>query len=173
MHNDETPDALETHAKKRTPIPKFQLFILLLVQFAEPTTGLVIYPFVVQFVRDTGVTGGDETKIGFYAGMLESSFFFAECLTVYQFGRLSDRYGRRPVLLLAPLGLGMTMLAFGLSRTFWMLLSLRFAQGALNGNLAVHRPDLFQISDPSNVADVFSTLLLMWSLGATLRCAIL
>ncbi|KAJ7604167.1 major facilitator superfamily domain-containing protein [Mycena polygramma] len=174
MHDDEDPSRSshvqpETHAqRKRTPIPKFQLFILLLIQFAEPATGLVIYPFVVQFVRDTGVTGGDETKTGFYAGMLESSFFLAECLTVYQFGRLSDRYGRRPVLLLAPLGLGISMLAFGLSRTFWMLLSLRFAQGALNGNLGVAKTMMNEISDPSNVADVFSTLLLMWSLGATL-----
>ncbi|KAJ7679391.1 major facilitator superfamily multidrug-resistance, DHA1 sub-family [Mycena polygramma] len=154
--------------QKRTPIPKFQLFILLLIQLAEPATGLVIYPFVVQFVRDTGVTKGDETKTGFYAGMLESSFFLAECLTVYQFGRLSDKYGRRPVLLLAPLGLGMSMLAFGLSRTFWMLLGLRFIQGAFNGNLGVAKTVMNEISDPSNVADIFSTLQLMWSVGATM-----
>ncbi|KAJ7679392.1 major facilitator superfamily domain-containing protein [Mycena polygramma] len=109
---------------------------------------LVIYPFVVQFVRDTGVTGGDETKTGFYAGMLESSFFLAEALTVYQFGRLSDRYGRRPILLLAPLGLGISMLGFGLARTFWMLLSLRFIQGAFNGNLGVAKTAMNEISDP-------------------------
>ncbi|KAJ6518019.1 major facilitator superfamily multidrug-resistance, DHA1 sub-family [Mycena vitilis] len=171
MH-DETPSSHnqpETAIQQqRTPIPKFQLFILLLIQFAEPATGLVIYPFVVQFVRDTGVTGGDETKTGFYAGMLESSFFLAEAMTVYQFGRLSDKYGRRPILLLAPLGLGISMLGFGLARTFWMLLSLRFIQGAFNGNLGVAKTAMNEISDPSNVADIFSSLQLMWSVGATL-----
>ncbi|KAJ6557545.1 major facilitator superfamily multidrug-resistance, DHA1 sub-family [Mycena capillaripes] len=153
---------------KRTPIPKFQLFILLLIQFAEPVTGLVIYPFVVQFVRDTGITGGDETKTGFYAGLLESSFFLTESLTVYQFGRLSDKYGRRPVLLCAPLGLGLSMLGFGLSRTFWMLLCLRCIQGAFNGNIGVAKTVMNEISDPMNVADVFSYIQLMWSLGATM-----
>jgi MFS family permease len=50
-------------------------------------------------------------------GLQESSFFVSEALTVYQFGRLSDVYDRRPVLLLAPLGLGLAMLA----KSFWML----------------------------------------------------
>lgn len=39
-----------------------------------PLLALVIYPFVVQFVRDTGITGGDEAKTGFYAGLLVSAF---------------------------------------------------------------------------------------------------
>ncbi|KAJ7508276.1 major facilitator superfamily domain-containing protein [Mycena galericulata] len=159
-HDEVTP-------AKRTPIPKFQLFILLLIQFAEPMTALVIYPFLVQFVRETGITDGDETKTGFYAGLLESSFFLAESLTVYQFGRLSDIYGRRPVLLLAPLGLGLAMLGFGLSRSFWMLLAFRCAQGAFNGNLGVSKTAMNEISDPSNVADIFSFMPLMWSMGST------
>ncbi|KAK7006461.1 MFS domain-containing protein [Favolaschia claudopus] len=152
---------------RRTPIPRFQLFILIFIQFAEPMTALVIYPFVVQFVRETGITGGDETKVGFYAGLLESSFFFAEALTVYQFGRLSDIYGRRPVLLMAPLGVGLAMIGFGLSRSFWVLLAFRCAQGAFNGNLGVAKTVMTEISDPTNVAEIFSYLQLMWSVGST------
>ncbi|KAJ6454122.1 major facilitator superfamily domain-containing protein [Mycena sanguinolenta] len=173
----------------RTPIPKFQLFILILIQFAEPMTGLAIYPFVVQFVRDTGITGGDETKTGFYAGILESSFFLAEALTVYQFGRLSDIYGRRPVLLLGPLGLGLATLGFGLSSPSGRFLvnallnrfpsisspiygriypGFRIVQGGFNGNLAVAKTVMNEISDPSNVADVFSFLQLIWSIGSTI-----
>jgi len=58
-----------TH-RRPTPLPKFQLFIIFLIRFAEPVTALVIYPFVNQFVRDTGITRGDETKTGYYAGMI-------------------------------------------------------------------------------------------------------
>ncbi|KAG6918435.1 hypothetical protein DXG01_014615 [Tephrocybe rancida] len=54
----------------RTPLPKLQLLVLFLVQFAEPLTSSVVLPFVNQFVRDTGVTGGDERKTGYYAGLL-------------------------------------------------------------------------------------------------------
>lgn len=58
--------------RKRTPLPKFQLFIVFLIQFAEPITASVIYPFINQFVRDTGVTGGDQRKTGYYAGIIVS-----------------------------------------------------------------------------------------------------
>lgn len=54
----------------RTPLPKFQLFLTLLIQFAEPITALVIYPFVNQFVRDIGITKGDVSKTGYYAGII-------------------------------------------------------------------------------------------------------
>ncbi len=57
-----------------TPLPKMQIFILLMVLLAEPISSTVIYPFVNQFVRDTGITKGDEKRTGYYAGMLVLSF---------------------------------------------------------------------------------------------------
>ncbi|KAJ7737770.1 major facilitator superfamily multidrug-resistance, DHA1 sub-family [Mycena maculata] len=173
MHDDEARaqsggERAEAASKKPTPIPKFQVFILLFIQFAEPITALVIYPFVVQFVRDTGITGGDEAKTGFYAGLLESAFFLAESFTVFHFGRMSDIYGRRPTLLLAPVGLGIAMLGFGLSKTFWTLFLFRCAQGAFNGNIGVAKTVMNEISDSSNAADIFSLIPLMWSVGATM-----
>ncbi|CAK5270741.1 unnamed protein product [Mycena citricolor] len=154
--------------RKRTPIPKLQLFILLAIQFTEPITALVIYPFIVQFVRDTGITGGNETKTGFYAGLLESSFFLAEGLTVFQFGRLSDIYGRRPLLLLAPLGHGLSMLGFGLSSRFWTLFVFRCFLGAFNGNIGVTKTAMNEISDSTNVADIFAMSPIAWCLGSTM-----
>jgi hypothetical protein len=46
-------------------------------------------------------------------------------------------------------------------------------RNSLTFSSLVHYADdtAYQISDPSNVADVFSTLQLMWSLGSTTRCA--
>ena len=65
----------------------------------------------------------------------ESTFFLAEMLTVFQWGWLSDRYGRKPVLLLGPLGLSFAMLGFGLSKSFWSLVTYRCLQGVFNGNI--------------------------------------
>ncbi|KAJ7352343.1 major facilitator superfamily domain-containing protein [Mycena albidolilacea] len=161
-------DETEGVVERRVPLPKFQVFIILLIQFAEPITALVIYPFVVQLVRDTGVTGGEETKTGFYAGILESAFFLAESLTVFQFGRLSDIYGRRPVLLLGPLGLAISMLGFGLSKTFWTLFLFRCIQGACNGNIGVTKTVINDIAHPTNIADIFSLGPLVWCVAATL-----
>ena len=55
---------------KPTPLPKLQMFILFLIQFSEPIAGLVIYPFINQLVRETGITQGDDRKTGYYAGVI-------------------------------------------------------------------------------------------------------
>ncbi len=64
-------------------------------------------------------------------------FFFAEAATVFQWGWLSDRIGRRPVLLLGPLGLTFAMLKFGVSDSFWSLVWTRCFQGMFNGNIGM------------------------------------
>lgn len=65
----------------------------------------------------------------------ESVFFFSECLSVFHWGRASDAYGRRPVLLVGPLGLTVAMFGFGLSKSFWSMVFFRAAQGIFNGNI--------------------------------------
>ena len=62
--------SLSVSDSKRTPLPKLQIFILFLTLFLEPITALVIYPFINQFVRETGITQGDERKTGHYAGII-------------------------------------------------------------------------------------------------------
>jgi hypothetical protein len=59
-------------AIKATPLPKLQLFSVVYIQFGEPITATVIYPFIVQLVRDTEITGGNEAKTGYYAGYIVS-----------------------------------------------------------------------------------------------------
>ena len=65
-----TSGSLTVSDSKRTPLPKLQIFILFLTLFSEPITALVIYPFINQFVRETGITQGDERKTGHYAGII-------------------------------------------------------------------------------------------------------
>ncbi|KAG6829995.1 hypothetical protein H0H92_002685 [Tricholoma furcatifolium] len=132
-------------AKKR--FPAFQLAILFLLKLTEPINSTVIYPFVNQ---------------------QESIFFFAECMSVYHWGRLSDKIGRRPVLLLGPFGLALAMTSFGLSRNFWMLVLSRCAQGIFNGNVGVAKSMMVEITDPADVPIAFGWLPAMWSTGITL-----
>lgn len=53
-------------------------------------------------------------------------FFFSEAITTLQWCRLSDRIGRRPVLLIGLSGVTISMTFFGLSRSYIPLL-LRYA----------------------------------------------
>lgn len=63
------------HGLPKTPLPLRQLFIVSLLQGAEPLTSSIIFPFVNQAVRESGITGGDETKTGYYAGAIVSWLF--------------------------------------------------------------------------------------------------
>ena len=56
--------------ERPTPLPKLQLLSVFLIQTSEPLTATVIYPFINKFVRETGITRGDEKKTGYYAGLI-------------------------------------------------------------------------------------------------------
>jgi len=40
------------------------------MQFCEPITTTVIFPFIFRLVNETGVTEGNEDRIGYYAGII-------------------------------------------------------------------------------------------------------
>ncbi|KAL1669217.1 major facilitator superfamily domain-containing protein [Schizophyllum commune] len=173
LHDHDYEDAgsvevVQEQEQKRTPLPIRQLVIVYLIQASEPLTGMVIYPFIAQLVFETGVTHGNEKSIGYYAGIVESMFFFSEFMICLQWGRLSDYYGRRPVLLFGPLGLALSMYGFGLSKTFWQLCIFRFLQGTFNGNIGVSKSVMAELTDSSNRARAFAMMPLMWSVADTL-----
>ncbi|KAH7904155.1 major facilitator superfamily domain-containing protein [Hygrophoropsis aurantiaca] len=154
--------------KPRTPLPKVQFGIVMFLQLAEPISSMCIYPFINQLVRELNITGGDETKVGYYAGLIESIFFATEALTVMRWSRLSDRIGRKPVILIGLSGLCVSMLAFGLSRTFWTLVISRCICGMLNGNLGVMKSMIAEMTDSTNMAQGFSLIPIVWCVGATI-----
>ncbi|KAI0774849.1 MFS general substrate transporter [Trametes elegans] len=155
-------------ARKPTPLPKGQIAILMLLALAEPITSHCIYPFINQLISELDITGGDEKKVGYYAGMIESIFFAMEALFVFQWSRLSDHIGRKPVLLVGIGGLCISMICFGLSKTFWGLVVSRSLVGLLNGNTGVTKSMVAEITDETNIAQGFAWLPVAWSAGSTI-----
>ncbi|KAI0327808.1 MFS general substrate transporter [Cubamyces sp. BRFM 1775] len=154
--------------KAPTPLPKLQIFILLLMQLAEPITSQCIYPFINQLVSELDITGGDEKKVGYYAGLIESLFFATEAMFIMQWSRISDRVGRKPVLLTGVGGLCISMLCFGLSKTFTALVVSRCIVGMLNGNIGVIKSMMAELTDSTNLAQGFALMPVMWSVGGTI-----
>ncbi|KAJ6540841.1 major facilitator superfamily domain-containing protein [Mycena vulgaris] len=151
----------------KTPLPKRQLAIIMLVQICEPLASQSIYPYINQLVSELDITGGDERRVGYYAG-LESLFFLTEAMTVLHWSRASDRVGRKPILLLGLFGTAVSMLCFGLSRTFWALVASRCLTGLLNGNIGVMKSAMGDMTDPSNRAEGFAYIPVVWDAGAAL-----
>ncbi|KAF5359319.1 hypothetical protein D9756_003039 [Leucocoprinus leucothites] len=165
--DEETP-LLQTPLKQRTPLPWFQFTLVLFLQLGEPLTSQVIYPFVPQLVRDLGITGGDESKVGYYVGIMQSLFFFTQAFTVLHWSRLSDRVGRKPVILVGLAGLSLSMYCFGLSTTFWGLVLSRALNGALNGNIGVIKSIMAELTDSTNISQAYAYMPIAWSTGGTL-----
>ena len=104
-------------------------------RLAEPIafTSIMAYTFVMV----KGFQGGDDTNASFYAGLLVSAFAVAEACTAMTWGTISDRYGRKPVILIGLAGTALSSLVFGFATNFWMALGARVIGGLLNGNVAV------------------------------------
>ncbi|KIO29035.1 hypothetical protein M407DRAFT_228685 [Tulasnella calospora MUT 4182] len=151
-----------------TPLPVRQLATLLIGQMPEPVVATVLFPFINQLVLEIGITGGDERKVGYYAGLIESLFFLSEFCMVLRWGRLSDRYGRKPIILCGLLGLTLSSACFGLSKSFMGLVISRSLAGLLSGNIGVMKSALGEILDPTNIAEGCAMLPVVWSAGATL-----
>ncbi|EIN04032.1 member of major facilitator multidrug-resistance DHA1 sub-family [Punctularia strigosozonata HHB-11173 SS5] len=168
--DEETPLLDERHDKKPQPgpIPWNQFSIVLFLQLAEPLTSQVIYPFAPQLIRDLGITNGDEAKVGYYVGMMQSIFFATQAMTVMHWSRVSDYLGRKPVILTGLFGLSLSMYCFGLSKTFWGLVFSRSLNGALNGNIGVIKSMMAELMDSGNLAQAYAYMPIAWSTGGTL-----
>lgn len=81
-----------------TPLPKVQLFIICLIRIVEPICFYVIFPFINQMLLEVGAAETEE-EVGYAAGIVESLFSITQLMTVFHWGTLSDRIGRKPVLI--------------------------------------------------------------------------
>ncbi|KAJ2768274.1 hypothetical protein IWQ57_003609, partial [Coemansia nantahalensis] len=108
----------------------------------------------------------DPEDIALYAGMLFSSFSFCQTLTVMHWGRLSDRIGRRPVLLFGLTGYLVSFLLFGVSRSFAWALAARCLNGLMAGNVVVIKSAFAEVSDDTNRARIMALLPLIWNVGS-------
>ncbi|KAI0295158.1 major facilitator superfamily domain-containing protein [Multifurca ochricompacta] len=148
-----------------TPLPRAQLSALSLLLLAENVMSLSIFSYINELVTKLPITGGDERKVGYYAGIIISLYFAGEATTILQWSRLSDSIGRKPVLLSGILGMVIATIFFGLSKTFWALAASRFLAGALKGNNGVADSMLAELTDESNIAQGISLMSLAWPVG--------
>ncbi|KAH9015510.1 MFS general substrate transporter [Lactarius hengduanensis] len=164
--DEETPLLPEDDATRNpTPLPKLQIAVIISVWFAESIISNSISPYLNQLVKELPIVGGDERKVGYYTGIIVSAHFAAEAVTVLHWNRLSDHIGRKPVLLLCLIGVIISVIVFGLSRSFWALVLSRSLHGALKGYGGVVKSMTTELTDETNIARGFSMLLMSYSLG--------
>ncbi len=80
-------------------------------------------------------------------------------------GALSDRFGRRPVLLLGFCGLALSFFVTAMATALWMLIVVRLFSGAMQSNVAVANAYVADISAPEDRAKRFGMLGAMFGIG--------
>ncbi len=103
-----------------------------LCRICEPIAFMSIFPYVYYMIRSFEITS-DDRRIAVYAGMVTSAFAFAEFSTGVIWGRLSDKVGRKPILISGLAGTALSMLVFGFAQSLPVALVGRALGGLLNG----------------------------------------
>ncbi|MBN2630100.1 MAG: TCR/Tet family MFS transporter [Rhodobacteraceae bacterium] len=107
--------------------PKLALtFILATVTLDAIGIGL-IFPVMPDLIRE--VTGNSLADAALWGGVLATSFAVMQFLFGPVLGSLSDRYGRRPVLLLSLIIMAADYLVMATASTIWVLLAARIVAG--------------------------------------------
>jgi MFS family permease len=107
----------------------------------------------------------DQGQVGVYVGTIASAFALAQFATNFFWGWLSDRIGRKPVILTGTLLTAACFVAFGFCRTLWQAIFVQAMMGLVNGNQGVVSTCLGEITDRSNQSKAFTYLPVIYGLG--------
>ena len=107
-----------------------KLFVLMITAFVDMVGLLMIIPLLPFYAKDLGANG-------FIVGLLVSSFAIAQLITAPVWGRFSDRYGRRPALLVGLTASAIAYVVFAYANVLWLLFLSRLVQGAGGGTVSV------------------------------------
>ncbi|KAI1874840.1 hypothetical protein JX265_003527 [Neoarthrinium moseri] len=148
----------------RDDFPTVQLFLLAIVRLAEPIALTSIFPYAWSLVKRFKI--GKEQNASFYAGLLISAFALAEASMGMYWGGVSDRIGRKPVLLLGCVGTMFSLILVGFSTNFWVALIGRALGGLLNGNIGVIQTMVGELcTKKEHEPRAYAVMPFVWSIG--------
>ncbi|KAF2212222.1 hypothetical protein CERZMDRAFT_59145 [Cercospora zeae-maydis SCOH1-5] len=156
-------DSHESDANRETPLPKSQLAVLAVIALAEQTALNSISPYLPEMASTFPEV--DAADIGMYVGLIASAFALAQFATNFMWGWLSDRVGRKPIVLTGTLFTAVCFVAFGLSRRLWHAVLIQALMGLVNGNQGVISTCLGEITDRSNQSRAFTYLPVIYGIG--------
>jgi len=138
-----------------------KLVVLMITAFIDMAGVLMVVPLLPFYAKNMGAGG-------FVVGALVASFAVAQLVSAPMWGRFSDKYGRRPALLV---GLGASAFAyviFAYSNSLFLLFLSRIVQGAGGGTVGVIQAYVADSTDPKDRARALGWLSATTNLGVAL-----
>lgn len=138
------------------------VFVLITLFIDVLGMGLVI-PILPKLVQN--LLGGEVAQASFVFGVLVSIYAVMQFFCAPVLGALSDRFGRRPVILLALVGLGCDYVLLSLAPSIWWLVLGRIIAGALGATFTPAGAYIADVSPPEKRAANFGLLGVAFGLG--------
>jgi predicted MFS family arabinose efflux permease len=125
-----------------------------------------VFPYLPEMIQSFNVP---PDQIAQWAGLTSAAFSLSQCLTAIAWGRASDRFGRKPAILLGLTCTMVTSVLFGLSKSLPWALVMRSLQGACNGNVGIIRTMVAELVPQKELQPrAFSVMPLVWTIGSIL-----
>jgi len=149
------PNAVDSQPKQGWASPLLPIFLIVVVDVLGFTIILPLLPFYSERL------GASPTLVG----QIVAIFAVFQLISGPILGQLSDRFGRRPVLLISQAGTlaGFFMLAY--STQIWMLFVARAIDGATAGNLTTAQAYIADVTSPENRTKSFAIIGVAFGFG--------
>ena len=138
-----------------------KLLVLIVTAMLDMVGVLIVIPLLPFYATKLGASPLMYT-------MLVSAFSVAALLSAPVWGRFSDRYGRRPALLVALSASALAYIVFAYAGSLWMLFLSRIVQGAGGGTVGVVQAYVSDATEPKNRARSLGWLSAATNLGVTI-----
>ena len=124
------------------PLWKKNLYICCIASFIVSIGMSQMAPILPLYIAELGVD--NPADVARWSGIVFGCNFISLAIFSPIWGRLSDRWGRKPMILRASGWLGLIMIGMGFAQSVWHLVALRLLQGCLSGFQAAVIPLLAQ-----------------------------
>ena len=141
------------------------LLTVLLIVFIDILGFTIMIPLLPFYAESLGATP-------FVVGMISSIYGLCSLISGPILGDLSDRYGRRIVLLLSQIGSCIGFIILALSNTLWVVFLSRIIDGVTAGNLTVAQAYISDVTEPQHRTRAMGLIGASFGLGFILGPAI-
>src|SRR6266704_2887830 len=135
--------------------PLLSIFLIVLVDVLGLTIILPLLPFYAESLGATPAV----------VGMLVSAYAACQLIAGPPLGHLSDRVGRRPVLLVSQMGTFAGFLMLASAQSLWMVFLARIIDGLTAGNLTVAQAYIADVTDVENRTKSFGFIGIAFGMG--------
>ncbi len=120
-----------------------QLIIIFIIMFTEVLGFSMVLPIIPFLGLSLGLNA-------LHVGLIMSVFSFSQLIASPVTGKLSDRFGRKPILIMSQISTLIGFLLLGFANSVWLLVAARLVDGLIGSNMTVSQA---YISDVTSLQD--------------------